>query len=122
VRIATKRDSTGGGRNGRKRPVRRQTPDEGEVMMIEVLSPMGIPKGDDGILAAPVASLEGRTIGFLSNNKNGTEFLYRGLEAALLEAGVAGIFHTSKPIASIAHGDLEGVARSCDVAVVALGD
>jgi hypothetical protein len=90
--------------------------------MIEVLNPTGIPKGDDGLLAPAVASLEGRTIGFLSNNKNGTESLYRGLEGALIEMGVAGIFRTAKPVASIAHGDLEGVARSCDVAVVALGD
>lgn len=90
--------------------------------MIEVLSPTGVPRTSERRLAAPVASLAGRIVGFLSNNKNGTEPLYRGLEGALLEAGVAGIYRTSKPVASIAHSDLPGVAALCDVAVVALGD
>jgi hypothetical protein len=95
---------------------------EGHIVTIEVLSPTGIPRFEGGRLAAPITTLEGRTVAFLSNQKNGTVSLYKGLESALSGAGIAGIYRTTKPVASVAHGDLPGVAASCDVAVVALGD
>jgi hypothetical protein len=90
--------------------------------MIEVLSPAGVPQADEGSLASRLRSLAGRTVALLSNNKNGTDSIYRGLEAALREQGVNDIVRFSKPVASMAHGDLAGVAASCDAAVVALGD
>ena len=90
--------------------------------MIEVLSPVGIPSERAGRLTARISSLTGRTVGLLSNNKNGTEALYAGMERALLAAGIGSVLRWSKPVASVGHADLPGVAASCDVAVVALAD
>lgn len=90
--------------------------------MVEILSPIGVPAASAHRLAARLDRLSGRSVWLLSNNKNGTEALYRGLERALREYGVARIERSSKPVASVAHADLQAVAAECDAAVVALAD
>ena len=69
-------------------------------MTIRVLDPRLDPDLEPLVLAPPVASLEGATIGLLDNTKIGTARFYDHLEALLRRHGVREFIRRRKPDAS----------------------
>lgn len=69
-------------------------------MTIRVLDPRLDPDLEPLVLAAPVASLEGTTIGLLDNAKIGTARFYDHLETLLRQHGVLEFIRRRKPDAS----------------------
>jgi hypothetical protein len=69
-------------------------------MTIRVLDPRLDPELEPLVLAGPVASLEGATIGLLDNAKIGTARFYDHLETLLRRQGVLHFIRRRKPDAS----------------------
>jgi hypothetical protein len=66
--------------------------------MIRVLDPRLDPEGEPLVLAPPLASLEGASVGLLDNAKTGTARFYDHLETMLRERfGVREVIRRRKP-------------------------
>ena len=93
-------------------------------MTFRVLDPTPEKAPPVGQLAPRLASLEGRTVGFISNGKEGTKGFFRHLERMLREQhGVARIVSRTKSNYS-APADAAIVAeiKSWDAAISGIGD
>jgi hypothetical protein len=93
-------------------------------MGLRVLDPRLDPESEPFVLAPPVASLAGATIGLLDNAKIGTARFYDHLEALLrARAGVGEVLRRRKPDASRpAPPALLGELTAADAIVSAVGD
>jgi len=92
-------------------------------MTIRVLDPRLDPDLEPLALAAPVAALEGATLGLLDNTKIGTARFYDHLEALLRQRGVRDIIRRRKPDASrpVPPALLDDLATA-DAVVSGIGD
>jgi hypothetical protein len=93
-------------------------------MTFRVLDPTPEKAAPIGQLAPRLASLEGKTIGFISNGKEGTKGFFKHLERMLLEEhGVAKVVSRTKSNYS-APADAHIVAeiKSWDAAISGIGD
>ena len=93
-------------------------------MTFQVLDPTPEKKPSVGQLAPRLASLEGKTIGFISNGKEGTKGFFKHLERILLEEhGVARVVSRTKSNYS-APADAHIVAeiKSWDAVISGIGD
>jgi len=93
-------------------------------MAFQVLDPTPEKMAPVGRLAPRLASLEGKTIGFISNGKEGTKGFFRHLEQMLREQhGVANVVSRTKSNYS-APADAHIVAeiKSWDAVISGIGD
>ncbi len=74
-------------------------------------------------LAPRLASLKGKTVGFISNGKEGTAGFFQHLEQLLLQVGVAAVIHRVKTNYSAPADDfIVDEIKQWDFAVSGLGD
>jgi len=93
-------------------------------MSIRVLDPRLDPEGEAPRMAAPLASLDGATVGLLDNAKIGTERFFDHLEAMLrAKSGIRDVIRRRKPDSSRpAPKELLAEMASVDALVSAVGD
>lgn len=93
-------------------------------MTLHVLDPSNEVLTATGQLAPRLSSLEGKTVGFISNGKEGTKGFFRHLETMLREeAGVAEVVLTVKSNYSApADSHIAAEIPQWDAAVTGLGD
>jgi hypothetical protein len=92
--------------------------------MIRVLDPTNEMTGARGRPAARLSSLRGKTIGFISNGKEGTKGYFTQLERMMREdLGVAQvIWRTKSNYSAPADIDIIGEIPTWDAAVTGVGD
>ena len=93
-------------------------------MSFRVLDPTSEAEAAETALAPRLTSLAGKTVGFISNGKEGTRGFFRHLEDMLrTEFGVANVVHRVKSNYSApADAAIMADAASWDAAVTGLGD
>ncbi len=74
-------------------------------------------------LARRLSSLKGKTVGFISNGKEGTTVFFRHLEQLLLQLGAGQVIHRVKTNYSAPADDfIVDEIKQWDLAVTGLGD
>ena len=92
-------------------------------MSIEVLDPTYGEGATAFALAGRVPSLEGKTVGIISNGKKGTRPYFASLEKYLEEAGAAKIvWHTKSNYSAPAEASITADVENWDAAFVGIGD
>ncbi len=93
-------------------------------MTIRVLDPTSESKVVEPELAPRLDSLAGKTVGFISNGKEGTDGFFRHLERLLKERlQVANVvWKTKSNYSAPAEQDIIDTAREWDIAITGLGD
>jgi hypothetical protein len=92
---------------------------------IVVLSPAGKPRVQNITIASPLKELEGKTIGFLWNNKPNGDLLLAGIKEVLLErARLSAVkWYQKQTLAASAGVRIIGdLINSCDLVINAIGD
>mgnify|MGYP003700614855 CR=1 FL=1 len=93
-------------------------------MKYRVLDPTSETEAEAAALAPRLADLAGKTVGFISNGKEGTRGFFRHLDEMLrTELGVAAVVHRVKSNYSApADAAIMAEAAGWDAAVTGLGD
>jgi hypothetical protein len=93
-------------------------------MTFRVLDPTPEKAPPVGQLAPRLATLEGKTIGFISNGKEGTKGFFTHLDRLLRdEFGVANVvFRTKSNYSAPADGYIVGEVANWDMVVTGIGD
>ncbi len=92
-------------------------------MTLEVLDPTYGGGANAFALAERLPSLEGRTVGIISNGKRGTRPYFDTLEKYLTAAGVANIvWHTKANYSAPAEASIVADVQNWDAAFTGIGD
>jgi hypothetical protein len=93
-------------------------------MILRVLDPTNEMKATGGRPAARLSSLRGKTIGFISNRKEGTKGYFTELERMMREdLGVARVmWRTKSNYSAPADADIIGEIPKWDAVVTGVGD
>lgn len=93
-------------------------------MVFKVLNPTSEMESDEFALAPRLSSLAGKTVGFISNGKEGTKGFFAHLERLLKEQLQVGevIYLTKSNYSAPAEEEIAAQAAGWDLAVTGLGD
>jgi len=92
-------------------------------MSIEVLDPTYGGGANAFALAGRLASLEGKTVGIISNGKRGTRPFFASLEKYLKQAGAARVvWHTKANYSAPAEASITADVKNWGAAFVGIGD